>query len=809
MMKSHKILITAFLSLLITYSVQAQSGALSGSLMDQNEESIPFATVAVIKMPDSTVVTGSTTEMDGSFNLKSPENGKYVLRFSAIGFESTFTPLFEIADSDFRKDFGLVTMREELTMLNEVMIQTWRPRVKVENGKMVMKVQGTAVAAGRTAYEMLSRAPGVSVGQGGEFMINGREGVTVMLDGRMTYLSAKELQTLLESMPAENIEEIEVIHNPSAKYDAEGTAGILNISLKKNAETGLAGSIYGGYRVNHQNLFNGGVNLNHNAGKFNSYANLDLSERGRYRPQYVTRSFPGNENFTTYEQSGIDIKEEFVPSLRLGTDYDLSKGHSVGAMANFIYKDVVANWNTFSTLSHPQNGDYLNVDALNERDEKFYNGQFNVHYTGELDTIGTTLSADLDYVRLENEENFNFANTYTYLADGSEELELLENVSLSDYSIYAAQVDFTTPLSATSNLGLGLKASKVVSDSDLKYFVIEDNDRFLDPAISDRFKYEEEIYAVYVSYSNRFNETWNLQAGLRAEQTYGEGRSFTMKETNERDYLDFFPNVILEQNVSENYKLNYSYSRRIQRPDYSSFNPSIFYLDPYTYTEGNPDLQAQITDSYKLTNTFLKKFTLLLSYDSTKNYFIEVPAADAETGRTSFTTRNLDNFSTYGATIIAPVELASFWNVNNTLVFNQQEYDLTIDGSSVENDNFFYMIQTNHQVNFPWEIKFEVNGTYRGPMAYGVYDIERQMWIDAGLKKSFFNDRLDVTLNATDIFRGKEMNVAADYLGNTINIDQYFDDRSVSLNLRYTFKPSKAKSNSRQKSLEELNRAGG
>jgi outer membrane receptor protein involved in Fe transport len=302
---------------------------------------------------------------------------------------------------------------------------------------------------------------------------------------------------------------------------------------------------------------------------------------------------------------------------------------------------------------------------------------------------------------------------------------------------------------------------------------------------------------------------WNLQAGLRAEQTYGVGRSFTMNETSERDYLDFFPNVMLGQKVSENYQVNYSYSRRIQRPDYSSFNPSIFYLDPYTYTEGNPDLQAQITDSYKLTNTFFKKFTLLLSYDSTEDYFVEVPEADAETGKTSFTTRNLDNFSTYGATIIAPVELASFWNVNNTLVLNQQEYDLTIDGSSVENDNFFYLIQTNHQVNLPWEIKFEVNGTYRGPMAYGVYDIERQWWIDAGLKKSFLNDRLDVTLNATDIFRGKEMNVTADYLGNTITIDQYFDDRSVSLNLRYTFNPSKAKSKSRQSSLEELNRAGG
>ncbi len=808
-MKLYQKLTIAFLTCLFTSIVSAQDGVLNGSLLDEKEESIPFATVAVIKLPDSTLVTGSTTEMDGTFHLKSPEKGKYVLRFSAIGFESTFTPLFEVANSDYTKDFGSVTMREEMTMLSEVMIQTWRPRVKVENGKMVMKVQGTAIAAGRTAYEMLSRAPGVTVGQDGDFMINGNRGVSVMLDGRMTYLSAGELQTLLESMPAENIEEIEVIHNPSAKYDAEGTAGILNIRLKKNLGTGLTGSVYAGYRISNQDFFNGGTNLSYNKGNWNSFASLDLSEGGRYRPQQVTRTFPGNQNFSEYEQTGLDIKKELIPSLRLGTDYHLNENHSVGAMANFIYKDVNKDWNTFSTLSHPVNGPYVNVKASNRTDESFATGQFNFHYTGKLDTLGTKLSADVDYMRLNREVLADFTNTYTFAADGSENLELLNSSSLSDYSIYASQIDFKTPLSATSGLALGVKASKVISDSELTYFVTEDNERRLDPTISDRFKYEEEIYAAYATYNNRFNDTWNLQVGLRAEQTYGKGQSFTTNQENERDYLEFFPNFMLEQNISNNYQLNYAYSRRILRPDYSNFNPFIFYLDPYSYTDGNPDLQAAITESYKLTQTFYKKFNLLLTYDSTDNYFIEVPEPDSETGVAVFTTRNLENFTTYGATLVAPVELASFWNTNNTLVLNKQKYDLVINGQAVANDNLFYLFQSNHQINLPLDIKFELNGTYRGPMAYGVYDIGSQWWIDAGLKKSFLNDKLSVSLNATDIFKGMEMNVNAAFLGNTISIEQYFDHRAVSLNLRYTFNRGGSQNQPRQSSLEELDRAGG
>lgn len=794
---------------LITSFVFSQEGRLSGTLQDQMEESIPFATVAVMKLPDSTVVTGTTTEMDGRFDMGTPEKGEYLLRFSAIGFKSTFTEPFSISALNFKKDFGSVVMETTVTALDEVMIQTWRPRVKVENGKMVMKVDGTAIAAGRTAYEMLSRAPGVSVGQDGDFMINGNRGVSVMLDGRMTFLSAGELQTLLESLPAESIEEVEVIHNPSSKYDAEGTAGILNIKLKKSIGTGLTGSVYAGYKRSNQNLLNGGTNLSYNKGGWNSYASLDISEGGRYRPQHVTRTFPGNPDFSEYEQSGLDNKEEIIPSLRLGTDYDLNGDHMIGAMANLIYKDVDRDWNTFSTLSHPENGPYVSVAALNNTDENFFTGQFNLHYTGKLDTLGTKLSADVDYVRLNREVISVFSNTYTFASDGSENLELLSSTSLSNYSIYASQLDFETPLSTSSDLALGVKTSKVISDSELKYFVTENNERHLDPTNSDRFRYEEEIYAAYATYNNRFNNNWNLQVGLRGEQTCGKGRSFTTNEENNREYLELFPNFMLEQKVSNNYQLNYAYSRRIERPDYSNFNPFIFYLDPFSYTDGNPDLQAAITDSYKLTQTFFKKYNLLLTYDSTENYFIEVPAPDSETGVAVFTNRNLDNFTTYGATIVAPVELASFWNSNNTLVVNKQEYDLVINGQALENDNLFYLIQSNHQISLPWDIQFELNGTYRGPMAYGVYDIGSQWWIDAGLMTSLLNDRLSVSLNATDIFKGMEMDVSADFLSNTIRLDQYFDHRAVSLNLRYILKPSKSNKEIRQNSLEELNRAGG
>ncbi len=798
------------LASLVTSFVFGQEGSLSGSLQDQMEETIPFATVAVMKLPDSTVVTGTTTEMDGRFEMEAPQKGEYLLRFSAIGFQSTFTEPFRISATDFKKNFGTVIMETAVTSLDEVMIQTWRPRVKVENGKMVMKVQGTAIAAGSTAYEMLSRAPGVSVGQNGDFSINGKKGVAVMIDDRISYLSGAELQTLLEGMPAENIEEIEVINNPSAKYDAEGAAGILNIKLKKNTLTGISGAVYGGYKYRDMSLFNGGLNLNYKRGKWNSFVNVDLSELGYIRDQKISRIYAPEEGLKYFDQVGEDYRKRFVPSLQAGTDYDLNEKHSIGVVANFTYQDRLGDWITHSDLRDATNEPIGTIKARNYSTEDRGLGRLNVHYTGKLDTVGTTLSADVDYVRLEKEVDYKFTNFYTYPDDSPTMLENLFSNSQSDYDIFSAQVDLNMPLSESTSFSTGVKASKVISDSELKYFREENDSRVFDPSLSDKFRYEEEIFAAYIAYSNRFNSTWNLNLGLRAEQTVGTGTSFSLAQENKNDYLKLFPNFSLEQNVSENYKVNYSFSRRITRPDYERLNPVIFYLDPYTYAVGNPDLKPQINNSFQVSQTFFKKFHLLLSYDFARNFMIEIPSTDPETLESSLSERNLDHLITYGATVVAPFEVASFWNVNNTLVLNQQENELVIDGEKINNDNLFYMLQSNHQFALPADLKMELNATYRGPVAYGVYEIDKQYWLDLGLKKSFMNDKLNVSLNATDVFRTMDMHVTAEYTGNSFVLDQYFGNQAVSINLRYNIsKGSKTDNQSRQNSLEELNRAGG
>lgn len=818
-MKLYKKIGFALLGVFISLNGYAQGGQshkselkgmLQGVLLDQNKVSVPFATVAVHKLPDSTVVSGSITDDYGKFQMSTPQSGSYYLKFSSIGYTSVTTKSFAVQSPAFFKDFGTITLKEETTALNEVTIKAWKPQVKVESGKTVINVEGTALAAGNTAYNMLSRAPGVSVDQSGNFMINGKKGVTVTLNGRQTYLSGEELKSLLESMPAENIREIEVVHTPSAKYDAEGTSGVLNIKLKENKGNGFNGSVYGGYTYNKQKFFNGGFNLNHKRRKWNSFLNVDYSKRGIYRDMKTVRTFPGNADYSVFSQSGTQGIDNYVPSIQFGTDFNINDNHSIGVRANLIHRDTKSDWNTLSALSQTNGNVYVDIDSKNHLDDTFKNKRFNVHYQGKLDTLGTTISADLDYARLKTDSNSDFINQYQYPSANTADQEHLNNKKNVQFDIYSARVDFSTPLSSSSKFESGIKASEVISDSDLKFYEINQGSFQLDPDRSNRFEYREHIYAAYASYSNRINDTWNLQFGLRAEQTIGEAKLFQTNETSNRNYLKLFPNIMIEQNISDNYKLNYSFNRRIKRPNYQFLNPSIFYLDPYSYIVGNPDLRPQISNSIKVGQTFFKKFNLQLAYDFTNNYMTETPATNQQTGENIYTTKNINFYRSYNATLIVPFKVTSFWKVNNTLVLTREDYNLEIDGVELENNNLFSMLQSNQQISLPGGISMELSTTVRSAVGSGIYTVDGMWWMDLGLKKSFMDDKLNVSLRATDIFRSEKMHVEAAYVGNTFTLDQYFYNQALSLNLRYTFNHgNKAKKKSRSNDLEELNRAGG
>ena len=782
-------------------------GALTGIVQDENNMAIPYVNVTVLNAEDLSFVTGSVTEESGNFSIPSPAAGIYVLRISSIGFKEITTPGFKITDPSFSKDFGIFVLEEETTSLDEVMIVTQRPIITVEADRLIVRVEGTLQAAGNTALDVMSRSPGVWIDQNGNIQLNGKPGAQVMIDGRLTYLSARDLQTMLRGMSAENIKNIEIISNPSARFDAEGDAGIININLVKNVKKGLNGNIYVGYEYNGLNNYSAGGNLNYRTGAWNLYTSIDAADRSHIRKAEFRRVFNAADIRTKFDQ---DINEEvgsFAPSFRFGSDYELSHTQRMGAVVNLSYQEVIHDLKTNSFLSTGNSEGDILINSNNYLERILQNGAVNLHYILDLDSLGSSFSADLDLVRIINAQDAGYINHLDSISLKKEDLtSILSSENPTRYDILSAKSDYGKIFRNGNKLEMGAKFSHLVSDNDLRFFSHEDEVRIIDPTRSNHFIYKEDIYAGYGNFATKLGDKLNLQVGLRVEQTIARGESLTLDESMDRKYFDLFPSLFLKHEISENYSVNYNYSRRIQRPDYELLNPFKFYIDPYTWAQGNPLLRPSYTDAFGMIQSY-KRLNLSLNYSITKDFNAEVPVQNVEDNTTIYFRDNVDDSQNFSATFMAPLKLTRNWETSNRVTAGWQYFSVYLQDQRVENEQVFYMFQSTHHLALPKEYRVEVNAAFVGPQAWGLYHSEPQWWIDLGVKKSFFEDRLGLTLKFNDIFRSRWL-VADSNIGQNINeLRQYRSNQSVGINLRYSFnKGQKVDVQERDIELEELDR---
>ncbi|HEY1007686.1 MAG TPA: carboxypeptidase regulatory-like domain-containing protein, partial [Sphingobacteriaceae bacterium] len=426
---------------LILLSVIHALGQLSGRLTDNNHEPVPYASVSVVSAGDSIPVAGAVSDDRGRFTISWQGTGTFRLRLSAIGFVTRYTDPFAPAGTPFVKDFGDLQLAADSRLLGEVTVRGLRPTITVKADRMVVDVEGSALASGGSALEVLEKAPGVWIDQDGNIQLNGKSGVRVMINERITYLSGKELHTLLEGMPAANVKSLEVIANPSSKYEAAGSSGILNIRLKENTAQGMNGSVYAGYQYNLANGYSAGKNVNYKKGPWNSFLNADYARRPRLREGIMTREFHSETADTRFHQLRDEDMTLKAPSFRIGTDYELGKHHSIGGEMNRNYNTTDRSFLS-ETLLHDRLKDRSQViHAGNFNDASQISGAYNVHYLGQLDSSGTSLAVQLDYIKLDNKTDSRYENQYRPDQE-SPVLEHLRSVNPGYYDIFSAAADF-------------------------------------------------------------------------------------------------------------------------------------------------------------------------------------------------------------------------------------------------------------------------------------------------------------------------------------------------------------------------------
>lgn len=775
----------------------------SGSLIDAKNQPVDYATVSLIKATkDSTVVKGTLSAAAGSYKIGQVAPGNYVIRATSTGLAKTTSKEFTINGTDVV--VPVLTMPATTQTLNAVNVNASKPLIEQKIDRTVMNVEGSVLAAGNSALEILERAPGVTVDKDDNISLQGKQGVTVMINDKLTYLSAAQLANLLRSTDGNTIKSIEIITNPSAKYDAAGNSGIINIQLKKNTQSGTNGSLnltgsYGTYPKNNTSL-----SLNHKQGKLNLFGNISRGDNERARLLEIKRTvIDTSGNSTYFDQSTFMPNTNYFNNYRVGADYDLTSKHTIGFIVNGYFngsRDRNDNINRIGTTPATTDSSQHTLSALNG---SYKNFAFNVNDRLKLDTNGQALSIDLDHSRFNNNNNAEY-NTNFYLGNGSTSKPpvSLRNQTPSTISIYTAKVDYTYPITKTVKFEAGIKYSDVKTDNMLNAQILTAGSYINDTTRTNHFIYNEKIAAGYLNLSKTYKKT-SVQLGLRAENTISNGNLVTTGQVVPREYLNFFPSVFINHNLAAKHNIGLSFSRRIDRPGYGNLNPFVYLLDQLTYSQGNPFLKPQYTNNYELKYTYNKTINVSLGYSQTKDVMSQILVTNTTTKVTYQTDLNMQTQNNYTASINSPYTIAKWFtgNINLTGFYMQFKSD-NILGANYNGGRFAYQGKISQNITFAG-FRAEILENYQSSLVYGLYLVKPQYNIDAGISRAFADKKINLKLSVSDIFNMRRNDVNSVFQANNIYIRQKNETRIARLTFTYNFGNSSIKSRNRQTGSSE------
>lgn len=773
-------------------SAQTTAGSIAGTVVDgATGAPAAFATVMLYLQSDSTLVKGDFSDEKGTFLFEPIEPETYFLQLTMVGYADLVVSGIQMKASQQAIDLGTLRMGETMEQLAEVVVTAQKPFVERQADKLVVNVENSAVAVGNNALEVLRRAPGVTIDNNDNISLRGRQGIIVMIDGKQTYLSMTEVANMLKNMPSESIQTIEIITQPSAKYDAAGNAGIINIRLKKDKNQGFNGSVSltaGAGLVWFDQLYErgtGNLNLNYRKGIVNLFGSYSKNHQQGANTLHLQRYVRFEDTTTFFDQNSWMTNADRSHSFKIGADINLSKRQTIGFQINgFANNEEIDMVNTSDIYTN----DILSggIDVDNDRPGHWSNHTYNLNYKATFDSLGRELTADFDYAYYNGNSFDNITTTYLDAEGGATGEERLRSAVPVMVDIRAFKADYVHPLRSGLKLEGGVKGSFVTTDNDVKFELFREDEWSVDSAKTNHFKYDENILAAYVNASRQF-EKWGVQAGLRAEHTRSVGNSITLNKVVDRDYLEFFPSLSLQYQLSDKHQFGLNYSRRIDRPNYQDLNPFVYYLDPFSFVQGNPFLNPMFTHSVELSHTFKGAVTSSLSYSRTEDYITQVTIQNDTTKTTVAINYNLDNFHNYSFNLSSPIPIAKWWMAQTNLNLNYRSFQAEFLGAQLDNRGFTANIYVSNQFTLPKGYSVELSGWYRSPEVDGIFAGRSMYMADFGMSKKILKDKGALRLSLSDIFNTGRWRGYTSYENMDLSVDSKWQSRRVNVSFNYRF----------------------
>ncbi|QCR23703.1 TonB-dependent receptor domain-containing protein [Pontibacter sp. SGAir0037] len=739
----------------------AGNGTVTGTLQDgESAAPVGFANVVLLSARDSSLVTGATSKENGQFTLQRVPVGQYILRASMVGFPTRFVPGIVVTAENLQVALGSIVLRGANTRLNEVVVTAERQLVEFDLDKKVVNVQQDIAAQSGSIAEVLQNVPSVTVDTEGNVSMRGSSNVTVLVDGKRTALA----EVGLDQIPASMIESVELITNPSSKYDPEGTSGIINIILKKDRAPGFNGvaSVNAGTYEN----YNTSLNLNYHYNKWDFNAGYDFRRRSRLGNSNSFRTnYPGTDRTSYLDQSSTRNGKDISHNVRFGAEYAINAHNSVSASALYRTGDEEnLNGITYRALNSGQQLDSLTTRHTfgTEVDHVF---EYNLGYRRTFERKGQEWTADVTYFTRHEDEIDDFTQQTT-IRDGLPidlDPTLQNTTAINGRSRLLLQTDYVHPINENSRLEAGYRSSFQRIDNDNMFYNINPETRApqLNLNASNHFVYDEHIHAAYANYSNKISSL-SFQVGVRAEQTNTVSDQRTQMQRVPNSYFSLFPSLFLTQEFNPENMVQFSYSRRINRPNAWNLNPFIDYTDPSNIRSGNPLLRPEYINSLEL--GYLRywdnsSFNTSLFYRRTNDQVQRFRTF--EEGVTYTTFINLASSSSYGIELIGTHNPYKWWRLNGSVSGFRVELNDAQGDTEVSNSQLSWNAKLNSTLTVWSDLAIQVSANYRSPMADIQGRMEQMYSADLGLKKDVLQKKGTVSLRVTDVFNTRQFNFSS------------------------------------------------
>ncbi|MDT0688448.1 TonB-dependent receptor [Salegentibacter sp. F188] len=781
-MKQFLFIITLFTTI-GTMAFNEPFGRISGAIIDRDlQEPIPYATVIINDM-EGNLVTGITTGDDGSFTIEKIEEGTYELIAQFIGYK-TFSREITISSKQRILDIGIIPLEAEVAQLNDVTVVAERTTIEQRIDRKVINVGRDLTTTGASASEIMNNIPSVNVDQDGNIALRGNSNVRILVDGKPTNMDPAQL---LKQIPSTSIKSIELITNPSAKYNPEGMSGIINIVLHKNANNGFNGNINTGATVGENWRFNGSLDMNYRAGKINVYGNVGTN----FGPQNnLGRIYLPQEDLL----QAFDIENKRESHLyKIGMDFYLDDNNTFSFYTNQNYFNggpegafrLIYNNNPEPSLV--QNLD-LNFDNLN--------ATYNFVYDRKFEKEGHNLQAEINYNDLDQEEN----STFDFTGDTDGFVPYEESVDENRNNIIG-NIDYVNPLNENSRLEMGLEAR--ILDTDNGYITTNPN------FSNSTYQYKRDIYSFYTTYGQNF-EKWSYQLGARLEN-FQVDAIYNGEKVFEDDYFTVYPSGFLNHTPDEKNTYQISYSRRVDRPGFNQVNPIREVSSPRLTVSGNPELEPQFTNSveFNYTRNFINKGSLTGGVffrninDEINQVLLEDPN---DPGSLQIQYDNFEDNNSYGLELSANYKFTSWWSTNTSFEAYSQELKGIVGTEYLETNNSTFNFRTSHSFKASEALTFQLFGFYRGRNESLQMLMKPMYFMNLGGRYSFMDNKASISLNFNDVFDTQEFQFTD---GRPFPQEGRFKGETQTVYLGFSYRFGGGKNSALKRKSRDDNEAGG